>query len=122
MKKFDVLILSGGKGTRVKKFTKKIPKCLIDINGKPFLYHQLRYLKKNNFKNVLISIGYMGDKINKYLKENIDFINYKTINDGKKPLGTGGATLKALKYLKNYFFIIYGDSYLNFEIKNLKKK
>ena len=66
MKKFDVLILSGGKGTRVKKFTKKIPKCLIDINGKPFLYHQLRYLKKNNFKNVLISIGYMGDKINKY--------------------------------------------------------
>ena len=63
----------------------------------------------------------MGDKINKYLKENIDFINYKTINDGKKPLGTGGATLKALKYLKNYFFIIYGDSYLNFKIKNLKK-
>ena len=121
MKKFDVLVLSGGKGTRVKKFTKKIPKCLVDINGKPFLYHQLRYLKKNNFKNVLISIGYMGDKIDKYLKENIDFINYKTINDGNKLLGTGGATLKALKYMKNYFFIIYGDSYLNFKIKTIKK-
>ena len=51
MKKFEAIILSGGKGTRVKKYTKKIPKCLIEINGKPFLYHQLEYLKKNTKKN-----------------------------------------------------------------------
>ena len=40
----------------------------------------------------------------------------------EKPLGTGGATFKSLKYLKNNFLIIYGDSYLNFQLNKLVKK
>jgi len=120
--KFDAIILSGGKGTRVKKYTKIKPKCLVDVNGKPFLYHQLKYLKKNNLKKIIISIGYLGKKVEKYLEQNIDFIHTKTIDDGIKPLGTGGATLKALKYLNKNFFIIYGDSYLNFDLKKMIKK
>ena len=120
--KYDAIILAGGKGTRVKKFTKKNPKCLIEINGKPFLYYQLKYLKKNNIKNVVISVGYLSKKIRDYLHENIDFINYKIIEDGKKLLGTGGAVLKSLKYLKNNFFVMYGDSYLTLNLKNLKKQ
>ena len=122
MTKFDAIILSGGKGTRVKKYTKIKPKCLVDVNGKPFLYHQLKYLKKNNLKKIIISIGYLGKKVEKYLEQNIDFIHTKTIDDGIKPLGTGGATLKALKYLNKNFFIIYGDSYLNFDLKKIIKK
>ncbi len=120
MKKYEAIILAGGKGKRVKKFTKKIPKCLININGKPFIYYQLEYLKKNNINNVIISTGYKHNKIQKYVKKNIDFINIKIVNDGK-PLGTGGATFKSLRYLKNKFFIIYGDSYLNFNLNRLKK-
>ena len=119
MKKFEAIILSGGKGTRVKKYTKKNPKCLIEINGKPFLYHQLKYLKKNNIKDVIVSVGYQGGKIKSYLKKNIDFINTKIVNDGKRPLGTGGATIKSLRSLKKNFFIIYGDSYLNFNLRKL---
>ena len=122
MKKFEAIILSGGKGTRVKKYTKKIPKCLIEINGKPFLYYQLKYLKKNNIKDVIVSVGYQGGKIKSYLKKNIDFINTKIVNDGKRPLGTGGATIKSLRSLKKNFFIIYGDSYLNFNLRKLVKK
>ena len=122
MRKFDAIILSGGKGTRVKKFTKYIPKCLIDINGKPFLYYQLKFLKKNKIKNVIISTGYKSEKIEEYLKNNINFINYKIINDGNELLGTGGATVNSLQYLKNNFFIIYGDSYLNFRLFDMIKK
>ena len=122
MKKFEAIILSGGKGTRVKKYTKKNPKCLIEINGKPFLYYQLKYLKKNNIKDVIVSVGYQGGKIKSYLKKNIDFINTKIVNDGKRPLGTGGATIKSLRSLKKNFFIIYGDSYLNFNLRKLIKK
>ena len=83
MKKSEAIILAGGKGTRVKKYTKKIPKCLININGKPFLYYQLEYLKKNNINNVIVSVGYLDSKIKSYVKNNIDFINVKIINDGK---------------------------------------
>ena len=119
--KYDAIILAGGKGTRVKKFTKKNPKCLIKINGKPFLYYQLKYLKKNNIKNVIISVGYLSNKIRDYLNKNINFINFKIIDDGKKLLGTGGAVLKSLKFLKNNFYVMYGDSYLTLNLKNFKK-
>ena len=121
MKKFDVIILSGGKGTRVKKYTKKIPKCLININGKPFLFYQLKYLKKYKFRNVIISSCYMSEKIKKYVNNYIDFINIKIVDDGK-PLGTGGAVVKSLRHMKKNFFIIYGDSYLNFNLNKMKNK
>ena len=122
MKKYDAIILSGGKGTRVSKYTKKKPKCLIDINGKPFLYYQLKYLQKNSIKNIILSTGFKGNFIKNYVKKNIDFLNIKIVSDGKKLLGTGGAIKKSLKFLKDNFFIIYGDSYLNFKLKDLKKK
>ena len=122
MKKYEAIILSGGRGTRVKKFTNKIPKCLIDINGKPFLYYQLKYLKKNNINNVILSTGYKSYQIKDYIKKNINFINIKIVSDGKSFLGTGGAINKSIKFLKDYFFVIYGDSFLNFKLQNLKSK
>ena len=117
MIKYDVIILSGGKGTRVKRFTKNKPKCLIDINGKPFLHHQLIYLKKNNIKNVILSVGYLSEMVETYVQKYIKFINVKIVSDGKKLLGTGGAIKKSLNHMKNNFFIMYGDSYFNFNLK-----
>ena len=111
--------MSGGKGTRIKKITKKIPKCLIDINGKPFLYYQLKYLKKNKIDNVILSVKYKSNLIKEYIEKYIDFINVKLISDGKKSLGTGGAVINSLNYLKKNFFIIYGDSYLRVNLKKL---
>ena len=102
MKKFEAVILSGGRGIRVKKYTRNIPKCLIEINGKPFLYHQLKYLKKNNIKSVIILVGYLGEKVKSYLEKNIDFIKVKVVSDGKKLLGTGGAILKSLNYFNQF--------------------
>ncbi len=122
MLKFEAIILCGGKGTRVSKFTKDKPKCLININGKPFLYHQLKYLKKNNIKDVILSTGYLSEMIKEYVDKNIKFINVKIVKDGNKLLGTGGAIIKSIKFLKNYFYIMYGDSYLNFDLKKLKSK
>jgi len=120
VKKYEIIVLSGGKGTRIKKFTKKIPKCLIDINGKPFLYYQLKYLKKYGIKKVILSVGYKSEEVKNYVKNNINFIDVKIVKDGKKLLGTGGAILKSMKFLKNNFFILYGDSYLNFDLNKLR--
>ena len=121
MKNFEAIILAGGKGKRVRRYTKNIPKCLININGMPFLYHQLKYLKKNKINKVIISTGYRENKIIEYIKK-IKFINHKISSDGKQQLGTGGAVQKALKYLKNNFYILYGDSYLNFDLIKMKAK
>jgi len=120
VRKFEAIILSGGKGSRVAKYTKKIPKSLIKINKKPFLFYQLNFLKNNNVKNVLISVGYMSNKVKAYMEKNIHFINYKIVDDGKKLLGTGGSILKFLNLLKDKFFIIYGDSYLRINLKEME--
>ena len=98
MKKFEAIILLGGRGKRINKFTKNQPKCLIDIYGKPFLYYQLMYLKKNNIKNVILSTGYHSKKVKDYVK-NIKFINIKIVYDGKQLLGTGGAINKSINFL-----------------------
>tara|TARA_B100000902_G_scaffold91178_1_gene94764 strand:+ start:215 stop:910 length:696 start_codon:yes stop_codon:yes gene_type:complete len=121
LKKFEAIILLGGKGKRVSKFTKSRPKCLIKIYGKPFLYYQLKYLKKNNITNVILSTGYRSKDVRDYVKE-IKFMNLKIVNDGNKLLGTGGAINKSINILKEKFYVIYGDSYLNFSIKLLKAK
>ena len=119
MKKFEAIILLGGKGKRVDKFTKNKPKCLIDICGKPFLYYQLKYLKKNDIKNVILSTGYRSKDVENYVKT-IKFLNIKTVKDGNQLLGTGGAINKSINILKEKFYVIYGDSYLSFKIKSLK--
>ena len=65
-------------------------------------------------------MGYKAKLIKNYVENNINFLNVKVVNDGKKLLGTGGAINKSVKFLKNSFYVIYGDSYLNFNLKNLK--
>ena len=121
MSKYEAIILCGGKGSRVIDYTRNIPKCLIEISGKPFLHHQLIFLKNNKINNVILSAGYLSNKIKNYVKKN-NFMDIKVIDDGKKLLGTGGAILKSLKFLKSNFFVIYGDSYLRFKLSKLKKK
>jgi NDP-sugar pyrophosphorylase family protein len=87
------VILAGGCGTRMLPLTKNIPKCLININEKPFLYYQLIWMINQGVTNVLISIGHLGDQIRKYINDNkklfpiyIDFVD-----EGENLLGTAGA-------------------------------
>ena len=67
--KFTVIILAGGKGKRIKKFTTKKPKPLVEILNKPFIEYQIDLLKKQKIKRVIISIGHYGDQIINYFKK-----------------------------------------------------
>jgi len=119
-----VVILSGGYGKRLYPQTKKIPKCLIKIDSKPFLFYQLKLLEKNNFKKVIICSGYKSDQIKKFLYKNKQNFNFQLLisDDGKKKLGTGGAIKKILKILGKNFFVIFGDSYLDVDYKKIYRK
>ena len=121
MKINNIVILCGGPGTRIKKLTQTCPKILINIEKKPFLYHLLKILKKNKIKNIYLLTQYKSVKIEKYVK-NIKYFNFFILKDGKKKLGTGGSIKKNLKKLPDYFFLTYGDSYLNINYSILRKK
>jgi MurNAc alpha-1-phosphate uridylyltransferase len=55
-----VAILSGGLATRLRPVTEKIPKALIEINGEPFLAHQLRLLHARGIRRVVMCVGHLG--------------------------------------------------------------
>ena len=118
---FPVIILAGGKATRLGKIAKNTPKSLIKINNHPFLYHQLIYLEKQGIKEVIICAGHLGFKIKKFIKKKKINLKIKYFNDGKKLLGTGGAIKKILPFVKNNFFVMYGDSYLPINFRNVQK-
>lgn len=117
-----IVILTGGLGTRLFPKTKNIPKSLVKINSKPFLFYQLKLLEKKKFKKIIISTGYKSNLIKNYLKKNNFNLDIIISNDGKKQLGTGGAIKKTLNELDEKFFVIFGDSYLDLNYINIYKK
>ena len=108
-----VAILAGGMGTRLHPITERVPKALIEINGEPFLAHQLRLLRAAGIERVVICIGQHGERIREFAGDGTRFgiaIDYSC--DGPVLLGTAGAVRNALPVLGDAFFVLYGDSYL----------
>lgn len=120
---FPIVILAGGLATRLRPITDATPKALIEINGEPFINHQLRLLHKNNIRDVVLCLSYRGDMIEKHVGTGNQFgMNIQYSYDGETLLGTGGAIKKALPLLAENFFVIYGDSYLNCDYAATKAK
>ena len=114
-----VAILAGGLATRLRPTTETIPKSLIEIAGKPFICHQINYLRKQGVHSIVICVGFLGKMIEEVVGNGSQWgISIVYSHDGEYLLGTGGAVRNALPLLAEHFFILYGDSYLpiNFRI------
>jgi len=101
-----IIILAGGKGTRMPDGEKDKPKVMVDIAGKPLLEHQIEIAMAQGFTNIRLSLGYMADYIIDWLKEKNYKIGYVVENE---PLGTGGAIKLAAKGHDKPFIAINGD-------------
>jgi MurNAc alpha-1-phosphate uridylyltransferase len=109
-----VLILAGGKATRLGPLTEHMPKSLVEVAGRPFIEHQLELLARNGLTSVVLATGHLG----KQLVKGIDLYRTPGISSIRflyedTPLGTGGAIKAALPFLSPSFFVLYGDSYLD---------
>jgi N-acetyl-alpha-D-muramate 1-phosphate uridylyltransferase len=116
-----VAILAGGLGTRLRPITEKIPKALVDVAGKPFIIHQLEYLKKQKLTQVVLCLGYLGEQVEVIVGDGSSIgmdVHYSS--DGPTLLGTGGCLKKALPMLGEYFFVYYGDSYLPIDFREVE--
>jgi len=108
-----VAILAGGLATRLRPITETLPKSLLEVNGEPFVVHQLRLLHANGIQQVVLCIGHLGQEIQAILGDGSRFgVRIEYSFDGPALLGTAGAVKKALPQLGNSFFVLYGDSYL----------
>ncbi|MES1174700.1 MAG: NTP transferase domain-containing protein [Myxococcales bacterium] len=112
----QVVILAGGLATRLGARTRRLPKALIPIAGRPFLAWQLEVLARSGFRQVLLCIGHFADQIREFLGDGAAFgVTVAYSEDGPELLGTGGALRRALHLLEPTFLVTYGDSYLPFD-------
>jgi NDP-sugar pyrophosphorylase family protein len=118
--RWPVAILAGGLATRLRPVTARIPKALVTVAGKPFLAHQLRLLHSAGFRCVVLCVGYLGEMIEKEFGDGARFdMQVEYSFDGPRLLGTGGALKRALPLLGEYFFVLYGDSYLPIDYRDV---
>lgn len=103
----QAVILTAGRGKRMKHLTENNNKNMLKINGKPILKYKLDSLPRE-IDEIIFVIGYQGDRVkkqfgNRYKGRKISYVEQKKLN------GTGGAIHKAKKLLKGKFLVIYGD-------------
>ncbi len=106
-KKIDnwMLIMAGGKGTRLRPHTENCPKPMLEVGGKPMLQHIIEKAKSNGIFNFLIAIHYLGEMIVDYFGSGEKFgVNIQYLREDK-PLGTAGA-LSLIKHRPELPFIV----------------
>ena len=116
-----VAILAGGLASRLGSLSSNNPKALVSVAGKPFIFHQLNFLKLQGIKKVVICVGHLGEIIENVVGDGSFFnLDIKYSYDGPFLLGTGGAIKKALMLLGNNFYILYGDTYLKINFSEIE--
>jgi glucose-1-phosphate cytidylyltransferase len=114
-----VLILCGGKGTRLRELTEEIPKPLVEIGGKPILWHIMKIYESNGFKDFILALGYKGELIKKYFSENKEGWNIEFAETGEDT-NTGGRVKRAEGYVgDDEFMVTYGDGLANINLNEL---
>lgn len=92
------MILAAGKGTRLQSLTKKIPKALVEIHGRPLLDIIINKLKNNGFTDVIVNVHHFADKIIDYVEHKDFGINIEISDEKDQLLDTGGGILKAKRF------------------------
>lgn len=137
------VILAGGFGTRLSEYTNIIPKPMVEIGGKPMLWHIMKCYSKYGYKDFIIALGYKGEVIKdyflnyyalnndfevnlsngeiKYLKEEKTDWKITLIDTGDESM-TGGRLRRLKKYIgNNPFMVTYGDAVSDINISELVK-
>ena len=109
----EAIILAGGFGTRLQSVVSDVPKPMAPINTTPFLNYMFDYLKFYNIEHVVLSTGYLSEKISEYYKEEFNGIKISYTKE-ETPLGTGGGIrLAMLKCETENVLVLNGDSFFD---------
>jgi NDP-sugar pyrophosphorylase family protein len=112
---FDTIILAGGIGSRLRGVVSDRPKCLAEINGRPFLAYLLDQLERAGICDVILSTGYMAEKVEAAFGARHGAVALRYSRE-EKPLGTGGGVKQALGLCRHdHVLVLNGDSYLDFD-------
>ena len=114
-----VILLAGGLGTRISEYTDTIPKPMVQIGGKPILWHIMNLYSKYKYNNFLVALGYKGEVIKKYFYKKSNEWNIELIETGEKTM-TGGRVKRLQKFIGNETCMLtYGDGIADIDLNAL---
>ncbi len=116
---FEVAILAGGKGTRLKDRSGGLPKPLVPVLGKSVLQHQIERCRDSGFTRILLLVHHQHELITQELGDGSTFglsLGYHVEAEAR---GTAGALRDALPQLAGRFLVLYGDTYFDVDLRRL---
>jgi len=118
----EAIILAGGFGTRLQAVVNDVPKPMAPINNEPFLNYIFAYLKHYSIEHVVLSTGYLSEKISEYYKNEYKGIKISYTKE-VEPLGTGGGIRLALKKcFTDNVLVLNGDSFFDVDLHSYYKQ
>jgi len=118
----QMVILAGGLGTRMRPLTYELPKVLIPVNGKAFLHHQIDLLKEHGIRDIVLCVGHLADQIRTHFGDGGWLgVRIRYGEEREMLLGTAGALKNAEPLLEDDFFLLYGDSYLPVDYREVMR-
>jgi len=113
------VILAGGYGTRISEESNIIPKPLIEIGGKPILWHIMKIYSAYKIDDFIICLGYKGEKIKEYFEQfDSKLWNIQLIDTGLDTM-TGGRLKRIQDKIDDTFCMTYGDGVSDVNLNNL---
>jgi len=117
----DVAILCGGRGTRLQEHTQSIPKPLVEIGGRPILWHVIQIYLAQGFRRFLLLTGYRGEQISAFVAALAwpDGVSVRCLDTGEET-PTGGRVWRAAEALEGgSFCLTYGDGVADIDLARL---
>lgn len=118
-----VVILAGGRGTRVASLTgPELPKALLEVGGRPFIDRKIDELQHQGVTEIIVLAGHGGQLLRQHLASGQpSAVRVRCIIETPTPMGTGGALINAREQLPEAFWVTYGDTLLNLTMAPLEE-
>lgn len=112
------VVLAGGRGTRLAPFIDNVPKPLVAVRGQPFLYWVTSWLIGQGLRDIVFSVGYLGEQIEKWVADlRLPRDILASCRREESPLGTGGAILACLDVCEDSVLVVNADTLLLAELR-----
>ena len=120
----SAVIIVGGRGTRLSPVTCNVPKPLVNILDKPFLYHLISQAYESGVRKIILLAGYLGKQFENFIGTYANYFpELEIILKISNPnLDTGDRLLNAFNILEERFILMYGDNYVPFNFKDYINK